>query len=53
MIRVLDASFNSCRSHKEQLMYMKEHYALMLDVTMCCEQLEEISFSEHLMDETQ
>ncbi|MBE5942600.1 MAG: transglutaminase domain-containing protein [Lachnospiraceae bacterium] len=53
MIRVLDASFNSCRSHKEQLMYMKEHYALMLDVTMCCEQLEEISFSEHLMDDTQ
>ncbi len=53
MIRTLDSSFDSCRSHREQLMYMKEHYVLMLDVTTCSEQLEEISFSEHLMDEEQ
>ncbi len=53
MIRTLEDAFDSCRSHKEQLMYMKEHYMLMLDVETCSTLLEEISYSEHVMTDEQ
>lgn len=44
-IRLCDTTFNGCRSHREQLQYMKDRYVLALDVTVCCEWMERISYS--------
>lgn len=52
-IRVCDASFDACRSHKEQLEYMKEHYDERLEVESVCELLERMSFSMDQAEETE
>ena len=45
MIRVCDVSFAYCKSHMEQLIYMKSEYQVEMDCEMLCERLERISFS--------
>lgn len=45
MLRMCDAAFGACRSHREQLQYMAERYAIALDITECCELMERISYS--------
>lgn len=45
MIRVCDAAFAYCKSHREQLAYMEEHYAELSEGERIREQLEKISFS--------
>lgn len=44
-IRLCDKAFDACKSHREQLQYMKDKYGLSLDVTVCCEEMEKISYS--------
>ena len=51
MIRVCDDDFNSCRSHKEQLQYMKERYDEQIDVDNVKSELERISFHDEYLDE--
>lgn len=46
MIRVCDVEFNACRSHKEQLEYMKAHYFVQIDELVVGRLLEQLSFSE-------
>lgn len=45
MIRVCDVSFAYCKSHMEQLIYMKSEYQVEMDCETLCERLERISFS--------
>ncbi len=45
MLRVCNLEFNTCRSHKEQIEYMNQHFALELDVQDCTDKLEKASFS--------
>ncbi len=46
MIRLCDQRFNSCRSHKEQMLYMSAHYCNIENRDKLCEDLEQISFSQ-------
>lgn len=45
MIRVCDVSFAYCKSHMEQLEYMKSEYQVEMDCETLCERLERMSFS--------
>lgn len=45
IIRMYDPSYNLCRSHKEQLHFIKEHYKTAFDEEKICKWLEYISFS--------
>lgn len=49
MIRVCDENFNSCRSHREQLMYIRSHYFTVSEIERICEQLEKISFGRNII----
>lgn len=53
MIRVCDADFDGCRSHKEQLQYMKDRYAAPDDVEDVKEHLEKMSFHDEYLEEEQ
>lgn len=46
MLRLCDAAYCVCRSHREQLQYMAERYSVMIDITECCELMERISYSD-------
>lgn len=45
MLRLCDTAFCACRSHREQLQYMVDRYAIAVDITECCELMERISYS--------
>ena len=51
MLRICDKEFNRCKSHKEQLTYMKEKQYYAADIHELCEELERISYSGDLMDD--
>lgn len=51
MLRTCDKEFNRCKSHKEQLTYMKEKQYYTADIDGLCEELERISYSGDLMDD--
>lgn len=53
MCRECNPTFNACRSHKEQLQYMNEHYGMCLSVEDLSIQIEAISYSNHQQDEQQ
>ncbi|MGN0154674.1 MAG: transglutaminase domain-containing protein [Lachnospiraceae bacterium] len=50
-IRLCDSVFNCCRSHREQLCYIREHYLPDIDVEQFCEELERMSFSNGSVSE--
>ncbi|MDE5864162.1 MAG: transglutaminase-like domain-containing protein [Lachnospiraceae bacterium] len=52
MIRLCDQAFNSCKSHREQLLYINAKYLSISDLEQLCEWLETISFSEAAIPET-
>lgn len=47
MIRLCDLNFNLCRSHKEQLAFMQENYAVDMDLEKLKINLEQLSFSRN------
>ena len=51
MLRLCDAAYCVCRSHREQLQYMAERYSVMIDITECCELMERISYSDQKASE--
>ena len=52
MARMCDASFNACKSHREQLQYINGHFGMDLNVDELTNQLEQISYSQQsLADE--
>lgn len=51
MLRVCDQSFNACKSHREQLKYINEHLAMMLDIEETTCRLEQLSFSLNVLKE--
>lgn len=53
MIRVCDAGFDGCRSHREQLEYMNDKYGVSLDIEEVKCELERISFHDEYLEETQ
>ena len=53
MIRICDASFDGCRSHKEQLVYMRNMYNNPPDVGKLTTWLEKMSFHDEYLDEQQ
>lgn len=46
MIRLCDKSFNACRSHQEQLLYIAAHYYTVQEREKMCDYLERASFSK-------
>ncbi|MGN0437045.1 MAG: transglutaminase domain-containing protein [Lachnospiraceae bacterium] len=53
MLRIVDGTFDACKSHKEQLLYMKEHGMLQEDVSTLSQQLELITYSEYDVGESE
>lgn len=53
MIRVCDDSFDGCRSHREQLLYMQKMYDAPQDADRLTVQLEKMSFHDEYLDEQQ
>lgn len=53
MIRICDASFDGCRSHKEQLVYMQKMYNNPPDADKLTTWLEKMSFHDEYLDEQQ
>ena len=51
MIRVCDTEFDGCRSHKEQLQYMRDKYQASIDIDDVKMELERISFHDEYLDE--
>ncbi len=51
MIRVCDVSFDTCRSHKEQLEYINNRYELSIDVDTMKSELEKMSYHDEYPDE--
>ncbi|MCM1498425.1 MAG: transglutaminase-like domain-containing protein [Clostridium sp.] len=52
MIRLCHREFNSYKSHREQLCYIRAEYLPVDNVEQICEWLEMISFSDEAVDET-
>ncbi len=50
-IRVCNDDFNVCKSHKEQLEYINGNYYMNIDVIEFSRKLEQISFSQHSLEE--
>ena len=53
MERLCDKDFDKCRSHKEQLEYMRKKYDLAYDVDSTKEELEKMSFHDEYLKEEQ
>ena len=53
MIRVCDVTFDACKSHKEQMVYMKERYGMPDEAQAFADRVEAISFSKHIIEENE
>lgn len=52
-LRLCEEQFCQCRSHKDQLAFIQEHYQIHIEVDLWSKWLEQISFSEHELKEEQ
>ena len=53
MIRVCDVTFDACKSHKEQMVYMKERYGMPDEAQAFADRVEAISFSKQIIEENE